>query len=144
TGVMHMDRMGQDVKEAMTGGSVAVVGENSTGTVNLIDGAVTPAKTSFINTSAGKTIWQDSLIESVGMNINDINGTLYPQDGISTSKLIKLPAGTWTLYSFSRIVTYTIDNVFVQMLVANGTSKVANTYTFTEDTYLKVSGYSGA
>ena len=33
--VFDMSRMGQDVKEAMTGGSVAVVGEGAVGMVNL-------------------------------------------------------------------------------------------------------------
>ena len=39
-----MADMGQDVKEAMTGGSVAVVGVNSVGTVNLVNNAVTSKK----------------------------------------------------------------------------------------------------
>lgn len=42
--VWSMDNMGQDVKEAMTGGSVAVVGENAVNTVNIIDKAVTKEK----------------------------------------------------------------------------------------------------
>lgn len=42
--VFTMANMGQDIKEAMTGGSVAVVGENSVDTINILDGAVTPSK----------------------------------------------------------------------------------------------------
>ena len=42
--IFSMANMGQDVKEAMTGGSVAVVGENSINTINICDGAVTPDK----------------------------------------------------------------------------------------------------
>lgn len=43
-----MANMGQDIKEAMTGGSVAVVGKNSVLTENIADKQVTPEKTDFI------------------------------------------------------------------------------------------------
>jgi lysophospholipase L1-like esterase len=42
--LITMNDVDQDVKTAMTGGSVAVVGVNSTGTTNIIDKAVTPQK----------------------------------------------------------------------------------------------------
>lgn len=46
--VFSMANMGQDVKEAMTGGSVAVVGVNAILTENIVDNQVTPIKTSFM------------------------------------------------------------------------------------------------
>ena len=46
-----MSRMGQDVKEAITGGSVAVVGENAVLENNIVDGQVTERKTSFARKS---------------------------------------------------------------------------------------------
>ena len=45
--VLSMANMGQDVKEAMTGGSVAVVGENAVLTDNIVDRQVTPEKISY-------------------------------------------------------------------------------------------------
>ena len=42
--VLSMANMGQDVKEAMTGGSVAVVGKNSVLNENIVDGQVTYSK----------------------------------------------------------------------------------------------------
>ena len=51
-GNVTLNDLTQDVKLAMTGGSVAVVGENSVGTENLKDAAVTEDKTNFINSSA--------------------------------------------------------------------------------------------
>lgn len=42
--VWSMANMGQDVKEAMTGGSVAIVGKNTILTENIVDGQVTPSK----------------------------------------------------------------------------------------------------
>lgn len=47
--VFTMANMGQDIKEAMTGGSVAVVGKNSVLTENIADKQVTMEKTSFID-----------------------------------------------------------------------------------------------
>ena len=42
--IFHMPNMGQDIKEAMTGGSVAVVGENAILEGNIVDNQVTPRK----------------------------------------------------------------------------------------------------
>ena len=46
--VFTMANMGQDIKEAMTGGSVAVVGKNTILTDNIVDEQVTPYKTNFV------------------------------------------------------------------------------------------------
>jgi hypothetical protein len=45
--VFSMANMGQDIKEAMTGGSVAVVGKNAVLEENIVDNQVTPRKTNF-------------------------------------------------------------------------------------------------
>lgn len=47
--IFSMANMGQDVKEAMTGGSVAVVGRNTILKENVVDKQITPSKTSFID-----------------------------------------------------------------------------------------------
>ena len=47
--VFSMANMGQDIKEAMTGGSVAVVGVNSINSINLLKNSVTKSKTDFLN-----------------------------------------------------------------------------------------------
>lgn len=47
-----MTDLGQDVKSAMTGGSVAIVGENSVDTVNVKNNAITVDKTEFITRTA--------------------------------------------------------------------------------------------
>ena len=46
-GEVTMSDLTQEVKEALTGGSVAVVGVNSVGTENIKDGAVTIEKLAF-------------------------------------------------------------------------------------------------
>ena len=47
-GNVTLNDLTQEVKLAMTGGSVAVVGENSVGTENIKDSAVTPRTTTFL------------------------------------------------------------------------------------------------
>lgn len=47
--IFTMANMGQDIKEAMTGGSVAVVGKNSVLTENIVDKQITPITTNFFN-----------------------------------------------------------------------------------------------
>ena len=49
SGIVTMSNMGQDVKEAMTGGSVAVVGKDAVLSENIVDGQVTREKTDFYN-----------------------------------------------------------------------------------------------
>ena len=46
--IFSMKNMGQDVKEAMTGGSVAVVGKNTILNENIVEGQITADKTNFI------------------------------------------------------------------------------------------------
>lgn len=53
--------LSQDVKEAMTGGSVAVVGVDSVNTSNYVDGSVTPEKTSFVKKGRTNVLNTDSL-----------------------------------------------------------------------------------
>ena len=61
--IFSMANMGQDVKEAMTGGSVAVVGKNAILTENIVDKQVTPTKTSFITEGKNKYNYKVSTIK---------------------------------------------------------------------------------
>ena len=62
--VFTMANMGQDIKEAMTGGSVAVVGKNTILTENIVDGQVTRSK--FNN-----NIFEKNYIKISNMIMND-------------------------------------------------------------------------
>lgn len=48
-GIITMANIGQDIKEAMTGGSVAVVGKNTILTENIVNKQVTEDKVNFLN-----------------------------------------------------------------------------------------------
>ena len=68
--IFSMANMGQDIKEAMTGGSVAVVGKNTILAENIINGQVTPEKTSFINNKLEYELERGSVS---GNNLDDSN-----------------------------------------------------------------------
>ncbi len=82
-GIVTMANMGQDVKEAMTGGSVAVVGENAVDTINLRNKSVSNEKlaTRSVNTrNLGYRYLEGILVEGY-LNINTENKTLEVSDG---------------------------------------------------------------
>ena len=58
-GEVSSSDLSQEVKEAMTGGSVAVVGKNAILTENIVDGQVTHEKTDFI--TVGKNLFNGTL-----------------------------------------------------------------------------------
>ena len=69
--VFSMANMGQDIKQAMTGGSVAVTGPYSVDTPNLIENSVTKNKSEFINTNVVNLI---NIAKSEVTNINYTTG----------------------------------------------------------------------
>ena len=88
--VFTMANMGQDIKEAMTGGSVAVVGEDMILTKNIVDNQVTPKKTSFIKVVNGvnkldfNEITKGSYIKRLGEIVTHEN--LFYSDKIKVKK----------------------------------------------------------
>ena len=71
-GVITMANVGQDVREAMTGGSVAVIGKNSVLRENVVNGQITPEKTNFVDNTISFSLIRGS--------INDGNVTAERQD----------------------------------------------------------------
>lgn len=86
--VWNMGNMGQDIKEAMTGGSVAVVGENAITPINLTTGAVNTEK---IDNTLSDLIG----IEKLSLNwvlgvINSGNINVLAKQGATTENFIVL------------------------------------------------------
>ena len=98
TDVLSMINMGQDVKEAMTGGSVAVVGKNTVLTENIVDKQVTKAKTSFYK----KTInLENKELQIEGKGILTNSGELYENpDLASTEEYISINCEYLSLQKF--------------------------------------------
>lgn len=92
THVWNMSNMGQDVKEAMTGGSVAVIGENVVLSENIVNGQVTYEKTSFINT------YYENLINpsKVVVGYQGTNGQLQGSSGYTTDYIEVVEGNTYT------------------------------------------------
>ena len=80
--IFSMANMGQDIKEAMTGGSVAVVGKNTILAENIINGQVTPEKTSFINNKLEYELERGSVSGNI-LDDSNPNGRLRTKNFIS-------------------------------------------------------------
>lgn len=74
--VFHMGNMGQDVKEAMTGGSVPVVGIDAVQEVNIVNESVSVHKTDLTNLT--------NLFDGVYHSDIYVEGAVYPAKGDTT------------------------------------------------------------
>lgn len=102
--IFTMANMGQDIKEAMTGGSVAVVGKNTILTENIVNGQITPEKTSFLNIVDDPNYVAQNLINTITWSekgyVRDSSGNLADSSVNSNNKnyicsdLIKIPRNT--------------------------------------------------
>lgn len=70
--VWNMANMGQDIKEAMTGGSVAVVGVDSVLNENIVDRQISYNKTDFIE--VGINTFNKNTISNIGWWVSIANG----------------------------------------------------------------------
>ena len=97
--IWSMENMGQDVKEAMTGGSVAVVGRNAVTHVNIVDGEVYGEKTNFLN-QLNKNMFKGEFLDYY-LSGNDERMKLTKSD---TGKLVALDIKGNTQYSINKTV----------------------------------------
>ena len=109
-GQVTMSDLSQEIKEAMTGGSVAVVGENAVSTVNVLDEAITNAKLShdFEYNGIVHEGSINSLIDSGTFIVNSTVTDLPSADGLllsvrnfanrftQTAREINNPSSVWT------------------------------------------------
>ena len=86
--VFSMANMGQDVKEAMTGGSVAVVGVNAVSTDNILSGGVTPLKTSFLEKAYAQSVFE---LDSGSYTAENRNVSITCSNNILTDGLLETP-----------------------------------------------------
>ena len=86
--IFTMDNMGQDIREAMTGGSVAVVGRNSIFNENIVDNQISVNKTDFFE--YGNIMSYSNVV--VG-GINSVGSINTSQTGLNTSDFIKVNEG---------------------------------------------------
>lgn len=137
--VFTMANMGQDVKEAMTGGSVAVVGENTVLKENIVDGQVIKSKTTFYKKTRNlfdkeKATYGKYISSTTGeVSTPSGDGTFYASDFISVTNGSKYnyraEGNSYTLYAF-----YNSSKTFVSGGNVNGTDIISPV-----DGYIRVS-----
>ena len=115
---ISMDRLTQEVKESMSGGSVAVVGVNAIDTVNIIDKAITPTKTTFINTSNNLYNYSTStpkkrLDENTGQIVDSANTILSEYIAVTPS------AEYCTNVKAGRIAYFTKSGSFISSILTS-------------------------
>ena len=113
-GIVTMANMGQDVKEAMTGGSVAVVGENTILERNIVDRQVTPIKLS-------ERVY-DGWLWDVNCRTVSINQTTY--FSILVPKTVAINNGNIKLYTEIDIENYDLYNVNVVFFNATSPTSI--------------------
>ena len=114
--IFSMANMGQDVKEAMTGGSVAVVDVNAILEKNIVRGQVTPLKTSFFK--EGKNLFNKNTSKT-GYYVNYQDGQLAENVRYCSSDYILVrPNTTYTMASDEtlRIAFYDANKTFISGL----------------------------
>ncbi|MFL2116267.1 SGNH/GDSL hydrolase family protein [Marinilactibacillus psychrotolerans] len=97
--IWNLDNMGQDVKEAMTGGSVAVVGDDAVMTNNIRDKAVTVSKLAGDSVIHGKNIYERDTHDTPGFIDGTGTGELKPSE---TAMVADIPVKPNTQYSLFR------------------------------------------
>lgn len=90
-GNVTLNDLTQEVKLAMTGGSVAVVDENSVGTENIKNGAVIPDKTTFLNRKSPNLL--DKSLATIDAAVSTGNGNVVTAVGYYTSDFIRVDGG---------------------------------------------------
>ena len=113
-GEVTMSDLSQEVKEALTGGSVAVVGVDAVGTENIKNSAVTTnklandsvsaTKTDFIDTSSN-LFNKDSVIKN--KNISEVTGEIGEFSNRSVSDYISVnPSSTYYTANVEKVVRF--------------------------------------
>lgn len=104
-----LEMLGQDVKESMTGGSVAVVGPKGVNTTNIANRAVTPYKTDHVK--VGKNLFDPNKVQ-LGVYYDSITGEKISNQSYATIELDVI-AGQYlmfqtgeTLRPFRHIASY--------------------------------------
>ena len=132
-GNVTLNDLTQEVKTAMTGGSVAIVGENSVGTESVKDNSITPEKTSFVTILAGENIYDEST-NSLDTAVSMENGLTFSTPKYDTTYYIPVRPNTKYIFSdVCRVAEYADKTAFVK-----GTIDVTTITTSSSTKYIRV------
>ena len=130
-GIVTMANMGQDVKEAMTGGSVAVVGKYSVGQQNIIEGSVVPSKMDYhTNLIDKENVELDKAISPSSFTVSDLSG-------YALTDFIPIQSGKYTI-NFASHDTIFIYNTSKEGQSCVTTSTAPHTFEVASDGFIRV------
>lgn len=142
--VFSMANMGQDIKEAMTGGSVAVVGVDTVLTNNIVDKQVSPIKTTFINVDKSKNLFNKDDKDIVQNHYIGSNGTHISSPGYYITHKINVKVGQSYTMRYAELnfgAFYKSDGTFLQKIGTNGGTAKPFTFTVPEKAaYMRLNG----
>ena len=114
-GQVTMSDLTQEVKEALTGGAVAVVGESAVGTENVKDNAITAEKTSFI-LNAGNSVIMDENTPTESGHLDQYTGAFTPSNQETTIP-VTLKANTAYKLVYHATTGKGIEQTFPRMVM---------------------------
>ena len=133
TDVLTMANMGQDVKEAMTGGSVAVVGKNTVTNDNVVNKSIDENKMSFI--SIGNNLYNkdnytnNKYLDSTGNAVDNVGWAV-------TGFVPVLPSVIYSInMSVSYAYFYDINKNKISSITATSVNQFHKTFTTPENAY---------
>lgn len=114
-GNVTMGDLTQEVKLAMTGGAVAVVGEDAVGTQNIKDNAITTEKTNFILT-AGSSVIMDKNTPIENGHLDQYTGAFTPSNQATTIPVTLKPNTAYKLV-YHATTGKGIEQTFPRMVI---------------------------
>lgn len=128
--IFTMANMGQDIKEAMTGGSVAVVGKNAVLTENIVDSQVIPEKTNFIDyvDSLNKNNNKNSIIGYYDNNGSFVNSVNYEHVEIKVNEGDTIHAINDNSVNYKTFVLLNTDKSILGVTSKDGAYPITRTY----------------
>lgn len=129
-GIITMGNLGQDVKEAMSGGSVAVVGRNTVLTETIVDNQVNQYKADFIKED-------NNLLRAEGLTFNksiDINsGLLAENPGYIATDFISVVSNISYTFNFYKLAP---NNPGVTVIYYNNEKTIISNKFLTEFNFI--------
>lgn len=124
--ILSMANMGQDVKEAMTGGSVAVVGENAITNINVIPKGLKEYNMAFLE-NISKNLFNPHTVSN-GYLLNLSNGQLEGNSNYWTSDFIEVePNTTYVGSDMTFRCEYDINKNFIKGYSSKSSTTGENT-----------------
>lgn len=138
--IFTMANMGQDIKEGMTGGSVAVVGVNSTGQINIIDNSLNRDKTKYYKIATNNLVDEKTMI--YGGYYSPSSGKFVLNSDYKTTDVMKVNPGDMLKGNFYSLALYDINyNSVADSMQTNGVHTMPDGVAYVRANFLSTRTY---